>query len=72
MKSTREFKPPRPLVLIEEVVVEATTLEPATMQPMIHQLETILVGLVQHHSDLDLKTNALLKRDLFCTNASYA
>jgi hypothetical protein len=55
MKSTREFKPPRPLVLIEEVVV----------------LEAILVGPVQHHSDLDLKTNAPLKRDPSYTNASY-
>jgi hypothetical protein len=42
------------------------------LQPMIHQPEIILVEPVRHHSDLDLKTNAPLKRDLSCTNASYA
>ena len=36
------------------------------------QLETILVEPVRHDSSLDLKTNAPLKRDPSCTNASYA
>jgi hypothetical protein len=70
MKSISGSKLPKPLVLI--VVEETTTLEPAKMQPMIHQPGATLVEPVKHHSDLDSKTNVPPKRELFYTNASSA